>query len=146
VAAFDCDALDVVGDLGPADAVERPADRGGGSGAAAALASAAMELEPDQLGGGSGGRSCNIRVPMTFNPPPVYPGPLPSLPPPSNGATIAFEVEGLPPADQVTYEVPLRPDVKAKLTVPANITRVETIRIANFVRGLAVDVTDEVQR
>jgi len=46
-------------------------------------------------------------------------------------------------ADQVTYEVPLRPDVKANLTLPANITRVETIRIANFVRGLAVDVTEE---
>jgi hypothetical protein len=43
-------------------------------------------------------------------------------------------------ADAVTYEVPLRLDVKAKVTVPANITRVETIRLANFIRGLAVDV------
>jgi hypothetical protein len=49
-------------------------------------------------------------------------------------------------ADQVTYEVPLRPDVKAKLTLPANITRIETIRIANFVRGLAVDITEETKR
>jgi hypothetical protein len=27
-----------------------------------------------------------------------------------------------------TYEVPLRADFKARLTLPANITRVETIR------------------
>jgi len=46
-------------------------------------------------------------------------------------------------ADAVTYEVPLRPDVKAKLTIPSNITKVETIRLANFIRGLAVDVGDQ---
>lgn len=43
-------------------------------------------------------------------------------------------------AEAVTYEVPLRADMKARLTVPANITKVETIRLANFIRGLAVDV------
>jgi len=42
-----------------------------------------------------------------------------------------------------TAPVPLRPDIRAKLTLPANINRTETIRIANFVRGLEVDITDE---
>lgn len=42
---------------------------------------------------------------MTFNPPPVYSGPLPSLPPPSNGATIAFEVEGLPPYKDESFSI-----------------------------------------
>jgi hypothetical protein len=43
-------------------------------------------------------------------------------------------------ADEVTYEVPLRADMKAKITVPSNITKVETIRLSNFIRGLAIDV------
>jgi hypothetical protein len=43
-------------------------------------------------------------------------------------------------AEAVTYEVPLRPDMKAKLTIPANITKAETVRLSNFIRGLAVDV------
>jgi hypothetical protein len=46
-------------------------------------------------------------------------------------------------ADAVTYEVPLRADMKAKLTVPSNITKLETIRLANFIKGLAVDVGDQ---
>jgi hypothetical protein len=45
-------------------------------------------------------------------------------------------------AEDVTYEVPLRADSKARLTVPANITKIETIRLANFIRGLAVDVAE----
>jgi hypothetical protein len=43
-------------------------------------------------------------------------------------------------SDAVTYEVPLRADMKARITVPSNITKVETIRLSNFIRGLAVDV------